>query len=170
MKRVFTFGLVLIGSLSLAVSPASAQSHLLGLASGGGEYAYGGGHSGISSQKFQQLQAARQFLGKGETDKAIVLLQRLYQADFVPAFTLLGTLHLYGRGVPQDDGLAAQYFAYAAKRGDHGAMYLYGYALDNGLGVKQDRDMAAMWMQRASDSGQIELMKAVRRYRQQPAS
>jgi TPR repeat protein len=162
-----TLKLAVAAAAFCSVAPALADepSHLLGHA-GGGDQNNGISYGGIQSRDYQQVAAARAFVGAGRFDAALALLQPLSSDGFAPAQTLLGSMYALGRGVERDPAQAAQLYALAAHGGDAYAMYLYGYALDNGVGVAQDRDIAMMWMQRASDSGKIELMKAVRRYRE----
>lgn len=152
--------------LLAALSAVTAEpSHLLGHASGsdnGGGFRYGG----TQSREYQQVSAAHSFIGGRRYDAALALLQPLSAGNFAPAQTLLGSMYAVGRGVEQDAVKAAQLYETAALGGDPYAMYLFGYALDTGTGVPQNRELAMMWMQRASDSGKIELQKAVRNYRE----
>jgi len=164
MKYGILVGMVLALGPVLLSTPAAAQSRLLGFASFGlgGEY-----RTGIESQRHQQVSAAREFIRAGDDRRALALLRPLQAEGFAPALTLLGSMYFIGRGVPQDDRLGAQLYAQGAKGGDPLAMYLYGVALDQGLGVRADRAAAQHWFELASDSGIAELQKAVRRYRKQ---
>jgi hypothetical protein len=150
------------GMVAFAGNPALAQLRLLGFASAG---LADEGYRPLQSQDYQQVSAAREFIRNGETDKALSLLFPLQSEQFAPAIALLGSMYASGRGVVQDDVRAAELYRQAAEGGDAVAMYLHGYALDNGFGVAVQKDEAQLWMQRASRSGQIELQRAVRNYR-----
>ncbi len=168
MIRSLTHGLVCLALIGTLASGASAQSRVLGLASGTAteiNFNYGG----IQSQDFQQVAAAKELIRAGQEQKALALLTPLYSRGFAPAVTVLGSMYAAGRGVDRNEVYAADLYAKASASGDPYAMYLYGYALDNGIGVTRDRNAAMMWMQRASDSGNIDLQKAVRAYRQRAA-
>jgi TPR repeat protein len=169
MIKIAKYGAAMV--LLCSVSPAIAEgpSHLLGHAGGHGS-AGGASYGGPQSRDYQQVSAARGFVGVQRYETAFLLLLPLEANGFAPAQTLLGSMYALGRGVNRNPARAAELYAAAAQGGDAQAMYLYGYALDNGIGVAQDRQAATLWMQRASDSGKIELMKAVRLYRRHSAS
>jgi uncharacterized protein len=78
-------------------------------------------------------------------------------------------MYIMGRGVNYDPVKATELLSGAAEAGEARAMYLYAYALDNGLGTAPDSAAANRWLQRASDSGIPEIQKAVRAYRKQKA-
>ena len=162
MKYSYKFGPAIVAAL-LVSTAVSAQSSLISHANGenGGGYRIGG----VQSQDFQRVAAAREFIRVGRNDAALALLTPLSAKGFATAQTVLGGMYAIGRGVERDAQRATQLYASAAHNGDAQAMYLYGYALDTGTGIDQNRELAKMWMQRASDSGQIELQKAVRAYR-----
>ena len=51
---------------------------------------------------------------------------------------------------------AAPHYRLAAEAGHARSMALYGYALENGFGVRQDRDEAIRWFRRASEKGDVQ--------------
>ena len=65
------------------------------------------------------------------------------------AFRLLGYHYAHGRGVAQDYGAAAYWFAQGARRDDPISMTALGLLLATGRGVPQDWDAAVRWWQRA---------------------
>ncbi len=164
MRMLIKAGLVSSLAIVSCASGAIASTGLNDHASGtiGDTYHAGG----IQSQEYQQVSAAVEFIRGGRNDRALTLLKQLEVKGFAPAMTLLGSMYAAGRGVYKSDVRASQLYADAAALGDPAAMYLYGYALDNGIGVRQNKDAAILWLQRASDSGKIELQKAVRAYRE----
>lgn len=162
MKQTCKIAALALFACAATTGDAAAQTRYFTLATGttGGDQI-----GGVQSKQYQQVSAALEFIRSGRNDAALALLVPLTEASFAPAQTVLGVMYTAGRGVEQDHVRAAQLYAMAANAGDAQAMYLYGHALDAGLGIKRDRDLAQMWMQRASDSGQIEIQKAVRAYR-----
>ena len=58
-----------------------------------------------------------------------------------------------GEGVPQNDALAAEWFARAAEQGHAPAQYNLGVAYVLGRGVLQDDALAAKWWKRAAAQG-----------------
>jgi hypothetical protein len=169
MDKVFKLGLM-AAAIGAFASVANAQSHLVGHAAGTEAASGGGSYGRPQSQSYQQVSAARGFVVGGREDKALILLLPLVAKGFAPAERLLGNMYATGIGVQQDQARAASLYAKAASGSDPYAMYHYGYALDNGIGVARDGDLAMMWMQRASDSGIPELQKVVRNYRQRTGS
>ena len=59
---------------------------------------------------------------------------------------LLGFMYEYGRGVPQDYVLAAEWYIRGAEQGDPAAQYLLGLMYDKGRGVPQDAVLAHKWL------------------------
>ena len=70
----------------------------------------------------------------------------------------LGAAYFAGRGVPQDEKLAAYWFEKAANAGDPGAQKEMGYFYDVGIGVKRDPAQAMRWYQRAVAGGLLSLI------------
>ena len=54
-------------------------------------------------------------------------------------------MYSLGKGVPQDDKVAAQWFTRAAEQGDADAQYNLGVMYAKGKGVPQDYVYAHMW-------------------------
>jgi uncharacterized protein len=75
------------------------------------------------------------------------------EQGFAMAESNIGTMYIYGRGVPQDFGEAMRWYHKAADQGlalgqfNIGAMYL------NGKGVPRDYSEAVKWYQKAADQG-----------------
>jgi TPR repeat protein len=67
----------------------------------------------------------------------------------------LGAAYFAGRGVPQNEKLAAYWYEKAANAGDPGAQKQMGYFYDVGIGVKRDPAQAMRWYQRAVAGGLI---------------
>ena len=55
-----------------------------------------------------------------------------------------------------DWACAAPHYLLAAQAGHARSMALYGYALENGFGVRQDRDKAIRWFRRAAEKGDVQ--------------
>ena len=58
-----------------------------------------------------------------------------------------------GRGVPQDDAEAIQWYRLAAEQGDASAQFNLGLMYDNGRGVPQDDAEAIQWYRLAAEQG-----------------
>jgi hypothetical protein len=86
-----------------------------------------------------------------EYEKAAELWKPLAEQGVAAAQYQLGTLYAEGRGVAQNDAIAALWFQRAAEQGDAAAQYNLGACYVEGLGVKKDEAEAAKWFRRAAD-------------------
>ena len=66
----------------------------------------------------------------------------------------LGVLYRKGRGVPQDDVQARQWYEKAAVQGQAKAQYNLGTLYFNGEGVPKDYQQALRWFRMAADQGE----------------
>jgi TPR repeat protein len=66
----------------------------------------------------------------------------------------LGVLYRKGRGVPQDDVQARQWYEKAAAQGQAKAQYNLGTLYLNGSGVPKDYQQALRWFRMAADQGE----------------
>jgi len=66
---------------------------------------------------------------------------------------VLGTMYASGRGVAQDDALAAQWYRKAADQGDSRAQHNLALMYTTGRGVPQDDAEAVRWFRRAAEQG-----------------
>lgn len=82
-------------------------------------------------------------------EKARVTRIRAEHGDVLAGYTL-GSMYLYGHGVPQDYSEAVRWFRSGADRGDAASEYGVGYMLDKGNGVQQDFAQALSWYQKAA--------------------
>jgi TPR repeat protein len=62
----------------------------------------------------------------------------------------LGFMYQYGRGVPQNFGLAVYWYTRGAEQGNPVAQHLLGLMYDKGLGVVSDHVLAHMWLNLAA--------------------
>ncbi len=74
-------------------------------------------------------------------------------AGEVAALFALGTLHLMGSGVEQDEKKAAERYRKAAEQGHAPSQNNLAVLHKRGKGVKRDYSLAAMWFRRAADQG-----------------
>ena len=65
----------------------------------------------------------------------------------------LGLMYKKGRGVPQDDQLAVQWFRKAAEQGLAGSQHNLGWMYKKGRGVPQDDRLAVEWFRKAAEQG-----------------
>ena len=65
----------------------------------------------------------------------------------------LGTMYLYGNGVPQSDALAVEWCRKAADQGFAQAQSNLGVMYDQGQGVPQSGVLAVEWYRKAADQG-----------------
>ena len=75
------------------------------------------------------------------------------QGDALAQYNL-GVLHRKGRGVPQDDVQARQWYAKAAAQGQAKAQFNLGTLYFNGEGVPKDYQQALRWFRLAADQGE----------------
>ena len=75
------------------------------------------------------------------------------QGDALAQYNL-GVLYRKGRGVPQDDVLARQWYEKAAAQGQAKAQYNLGTLYLNGEGVPKDYHQAFRWFRLAADQGE----------------
>jgi hypothetical protein len=69
------------------------------------------------------------------------------------AQTKLGTMYIYGRGVPKDYAEALRLYRKSADQGDAGGQYGIGLSYFHGQGVPKDDAEAVRWYQKAADQG-----------------
>src|SRR5580704_4841090 len=69
------------------------------------------------------------------------------------SMTLLGELYAGGLGVPQNDAKAAEWYQFAAARGDREAMFALAMFRLRGRAGPRDRDAAAKWLAAAAKLG-----------------
>ena len=79
------------------------------------------------------------------------------------AQSLLGLMHFFGQGVPQNYATALSWLHLAAAQGEPKAQFKLGSMHVNGQGVKRDNVRAAMWFILASESGHPQAQKALRK-------
>jgi uncharacterized protein len=75
------------------------------------------------------------------------------QGDALAQYNL-GVLYRKGRGVPQDDVQARQWYEKAAAKGQAKAQYNLGILYFNGEGVPKDYQQALRWFRLAADQGE----------------
>jgi len=75
------------------------------------------------------------------------------QGDALAQYNL-GVLYRKGRGVPQDDVQARQWYAKAAAQGLAKAQFSLGTLYFNGEGVRKDYQQALRWFRLAADQGE----------------
>jgi TPR repeat protein len=85
--------------------------------------------------------------------KALELSRPLAEQGDARARTVLGLLHLNGRGVPKDEVQAERWFRLAAEEGDAQAQFHLGNLYSEGLGVPQDYAEAVKWYRLAAGQG-----------------
>lgn len=65
----------------------------------------------------------------------------------------LGSLYYNGKGVPQDFGIAVDWFMKSSHQGNPNAMNNLGICYEEGRGVPQDAGMSIMMYKQASEKG-----------------
>ena len=80
-------------------------------------------------------------------------LKQLAEQGNATAQFCLGEMYNYGKGVPQDDDRARQWYAEAAEQGDADAQFRLGETYDYGEGVLQDDGRACQWYAKAAVRG-----------------
>ena len=115
-------------------------------------------------------------------DAGLNALTQLAERGHADAQYRLGTMYKEGRGVPQDDGRACQWYAKAAAQGyDAGlsdlkqfaeqgnaeAQFRLGDMYKKGKGVPQDSDMACQWYAKAAAQGHDAGLNALKQLAEQ---
>jgi TPR repeat protein len=86
--------------------------------------------------------------------KALELSRPLAEQGDARARTVLGLIHLNGRGVPKDEVQAERWFRLAAEDGDAQAQFHLGNMYSEGLGVPQNYAEAVKWYRLAAAQGE----------------
>ena len=91
---------------------------------------------------------------RGDYTRAAQLLRPFAEQGDALAQYNLGVLYRKGRGVPQDDVQARQWYEKAAVQGQVKAQYNLGTLYFNGEGVPKDYPQALRWFRLAADQGE----------------
>ncbi|MGJ8690807.1 MAG: hypothetical protein ACSHXZ_14955 [Gammaproteobacteria bacterium] len=84
---------------------------------------------------------------------AVTLLKKGSQFGDLEAEFLLGWMYDHGRGVPQSDEIAVDWYEKAAVQGSAGAQNSLGWMYENGRGVPQSDENAVDWYKKAAVQG-----------------
>ena len=101
------------------------------------------GSAGLSAHA--DLQKGQTAYDRGDYATALREWKLLAEQGDALAQTSLGLMYEYGRGVPQDDKMGAQWFTRAAEQGYARAQFNLGVMYAKGKGVPQDYVYAYMW-------------------------
>ncbi len=101
----------------------------------------------------------------GDFGKAIEAFTPLLERGHPGAETMVGVMYLYGRGYPQNIGLAAVWLYKAARKGEPGAQLVLGSQRLFGWGVRRDLVRAYVWLTLASQSDLAEVVEQAISYR-----
>jgi len=82
-----------------------------------------------------------------------IATKRVADDNDVKAMTLLGELYADGLGVAQDDKKAAEWYKFAAARGDSNAMFALAMFALNGRTGPRDRQASTQWLAAAAKLG-----------------
>ncbi len=93
----------------------------------------------------QRYQQAMDFYHAGQYAKAYARFHELADFGSAGAQTMLGHMHLTGKGVPQSAGKSFIWFYRAAERGYAPAQLALGRAYVQGQGVKRNKIRGALW-------------------------
>lgn len=89
---------------------------------------------------------------RGDFRRALAEFKPLTERGHPGAEFMLGAMYFYGKGVAANPGVAAVWFAKAARQGNPSAQLAFGSLHIRGLGVKQDLFKAHMWLSLAATS------------------
>ena len=89
---------------------------------------------------------------RGDFPRALQEFKPLTERGHAGAEFMLGAMYFYGKGVPTEPGVAAVWFAKAARQGYASGQLAFGSLHIRGLGVKQDLVKANMWLTLAANS------------------
>jgi TPR repeat protein len=105
------------------------------------------------SASAQDFEKGMDALKRHDFETALREWQPLAARGHANAQYQIGTLHEYGRGVPQSDAEAVKKYTLAANQGHAAAQYRLGILYDNGWGVTQDDAEAVQWYKMAAELG-----------------
>ena len=94
-------------------------------------------------------------LARAGSNPDIPRLQAGAQRGSIKEEVELGAAYFAGRGVAQDEKLAAYWYEKAANAGDPAAQMQIGYFYQAGIGVTRDPGKAVRWFERAAAAGMI---------------
>ena len=100
------------------------------------------------------FQAGMDAINRGDYATALREWRPLAEQGDAFAQYNLGVLYRKGRGVPQDDVQARQWYAKAAAQGQAKAQFNLGTLYFNGEGVQKDYQQALRWFRLAADQGE----------------
>jgi hypothetical protein len=101
------------------------------------------------------LDEADAALARRDVRAAIAILERQYEAKFLPAGFRLADIYLRGIGVPRDPTKAFALYNELAKEGEVAAEHYLGICYESGIGVSVDYTAAAHWYGRAAARGYL---------------
>jgi TPR repeat protein len=97
-------------------------------------------------------------LGDGsltDYNSGLEVLRPAAEAGFAPAQLSVGFAYDTGRGVEEDDAIAASWYMRAAQQGEPRAASNLGYLYHGGTGVELDYAQAMFWYQKGADQGDV---------------
>lgn len=90
---------------------------------------------------------------RGDFVSALTIFQSLAEEGDDRALFNLGLMYRHGRGVPQNNQLAVEYYWRSADKGNQFAQYSLGFLYDIGEGVEQNYERAAYWYLKSAEQG-----------------
>ena len=90
---------------------------------------------------------------RGDYATAMSELQPLAEQGDADAQFILGAMYDLGKGVPESDTKAAQWYRPSAEQGNVNAQYNLGLMYANGDGVPEDDAEAMKWYRLAAEQG-----------------
>ena len=94
-----------------------------------------------------------QLVGEKKYDEALPILRERADKQDTKAQNQLALLYYEGKGVPEDEGRAAEWMRKAAEGGDAHSEYMLAWFFYNGIGVAQDYVKTLEWAQKAMEKG-----------------
>lgn len=109
----------------------------------------------------QRLREALGAVAKGNTEKALPVLEEEAEQGIPEAQFTLGSLYANGDGVPLNYTKAAHWIGQAAEANLSAAQPVMAWLCANGYGVEQDDAKAREWYLRAAEGGDADAQLAV---------
>ena len=92
-------------------------------------------------------------LAKKNTTRPLPILRERADKQDTKAQNQLALLYYEGKGVPEDEGRAAEWMRKAAEGGDAHSQYMLAWFFYKGIGVAQDYAKTIEWAQKAMEKG-----------------
>ena len=105
-------------------------------------------HPELGTEEEQQKKIMEKL---GMSKEAFAKFSKFCEDDPITGSVIKGHRYRDGLGVAQDYGIAAKFYAEAARKGNPEGMYNLAKLYDHGMGVKKDYETSIFWLKKAAE-------------------